>query len=314
MSVYTLPALNDVQLLVQSCGLPPVCVMEPIKGGIENSNFFLSLEDGRVIVLTIFEELNRAEAVFLGPLLAKLSAEALPVAEPFQNAQGEWLHTLAAKPAQLAPRLVGAHPLQPSAEACHEMGAALARLHLALKNYPLQRPHAHGEAWWLAVANRWRALSNDADKALLETVLEKYRTCLPEMLPKGLIHGDLFRDNVLFAEEKISGILDFSECGEGYWLLDIAITTNDFCRAWPLHTPDPIRLQAFLAGYSTQRLLEPAEQQAMPLFQALAAMRFWLSRLEVQARNQAEQRSGETILEKDPREMRDLLAHYVQML
>jgi Ser/Thr protein kinase RdoA (MazF antagonist) len=107
MSVYTHITLADVQPFVAGHGLPPAITLVPIKGGIENSNFFLTLTDGRELVLTIFEELGRDEAGFLGPLLAHLTAQGLPVAGPLADRDGLRLGTLADKPAQLAPRLAG---------------------------------------------------------------------------------------------------------------------------------------------------------------------------------------------------------------
>jgi homoserine kinase type II len=191
------------------------------------------------------------------------------------------------------------------------MGESLALMHVALKDYEVKRQHAHGENWWLAVANHWKEKLPVPDKVLLETVLQRYRECALNTLPQGLIHGDLFRDNVLFEDERVSGILDFSECGQDFWLLDIAITSNDFCRQWPSDKPDAKRLQRFLHGYSRIRPLSTIEQNALPVFQAVAAMRFWLSRLDVQARNQAEGRMGEHVLEKDPNEMRELLRGFL---
>ncbi len=307
MSAYTHVDLADVQPLLAACAMPAAVSLTPIKGGIENSNYFLTLADGSQWVLTLFEELSAGEAHFLGPLLTHLAAAGLPVAAPLHDASGNWLHRLAGLPAQLAPRLSGQHPLHPDTGQCHAMGETLARLHLALRDYPLARSNAHGPDWWAAVAARWEKRLPEADRQLLQATLARYHSLPVDALPQGLIHGDLFRDNMLFTDDRVSGVLDFSECGHDHWLLDIAITANDFCRNWPLHAPDPVRQEAFVSGYESLRPLTQEERKAFPVFLAVAALRFWLSRLEVEERNREEGRGGEHVLQKDPAEMRELL-------
>lgn len=309
MSVYTHITLADVQPFVAGYALPAATALAPIKGGIENSNYFLTLADGRELVLTIFEELPRDEADFLGPLLAHLAAQGLPVAGPLADRHGQRLGTLAGKPAQLAPRLAGRHPEQPDIAQCAAMGRTLARLHLALQGYPLARTNAHGAAWWEAVAARRRPLMSAEEQGLLDRTLGALAAITQRYpsLPAGLIHGDLFRDNTLFSGTTVTGVLDFSECSHDHWLLDIAITANDFCRQWPGDTPDAVRLAAFAGGYGEVRALGADEQAALPVFLAVAAMRFWLSRLDIGQRNAEEGRAGEHVTQKNPDEMKHLL-------
>lgn len=308
MSVYTLLSSADIQSFLAGYDLPPLGGFTPIKGGIENSNYFVELVDGREFVLTLFEELGPEEAGLLGPLLDHLEAAGIPVATPLQDRAGRYLGHLRGRPAQLAPRLPGSHPEAPDADECRAMGRTLAHLHLALEGYPLARRNAHGAAWWEALARRWQPLLPAAESTLLDALLAQHaEACVrhPD-LPRGLIHGDLFRDNTLFLEGSVSAVLDFSEIGHDHLLLDIAITSNDFCRHWPSQAPDPVRRAAFLEGYESARPLTPGEQAALPVFLAVGAMRFWLSRLDVGARNAAENRGGEHVLEKNPGEMREL--------
>lgn len=315
MSVYTLLSLHDIQPFVAGYGLPAATRLTPIKGGIENSNYFLTLADGRELVLTLFEELSADNAAFLAPLLAHLQAAGIAVAAPLPDRKQICLGRLAGKPAQLAPRLPGSHPDAPSLTQCRAMGNALAALHLALQDYPLQRENAHGPAWWDDVAARWQPRLSGADRELLTRALAQYRqTCAaaPD-LPRGLIHGDLFRDNTLFAGDEVSAILDFSETSRDHWLLDISISLNDFCRQWPGDEPDSLRRAAFLQGYEGRRALTAEEKAALPVFLAVAAMRFWLSRLDIGSRNAEEGRGGEHVLEKDPAEMRALCARLLDL-
>jgi homoserine kinase type II len=222
MSVYTLLALHEVQPFVDAYGLPAVTVLTPIKGGIENSNYFLTLADGRDLVLTLFEELSEADAAFLAPLLTHLHDAGVPVAAPLANRHARTLNALAGKPAQLAPRLAGTHPHAASMAQCHTMGRALADLHRALQAYPLQRENAHGQGWWDEVAARWLPLLPESDRALLQETLAQHAaiTARHADLPRGLIHGDLFRDNTLFSGETITAILDFPKPAtmSGCWI------------------------------------------------------------------------------------------------
>jgi homoserine kinase type II len=310
MSVYTLLSLQDIQPFVAAYGLPVATTLTPIKGGIENSNYFLTLADGRELVLTLFEELSATNAAFLAPLLTHLQSAGIAVAAPLPDRHQVRLGRLAGKPAQLAPRLSGSHPDMPSATQCRAMGSALAALHLALQDYPLHRDNAHGPEWWNDVATRWQPRLSVTDRELLTRTLAQYaRVCAEHPdLPRGLIHGDLFRDNTLFSGDSVSAILDFSETSRDHWLLDISITVNDFCRQWPSDEPDSQRRDAFLQGYESRRALTAAEKKALPVFLAVAAMRFWLSRLDIGSRNAEEGRGGEHVLEKDPAEMRALCA------
>ncbi|MFP5430442.1 MAG: homoserine kinase, partial [Gammaproteobacteria bacterium] len=109
----------------------------------------------------------------------------------------------------------------------------------------------------------------------------------------------------------VTGVLDFSECSHDILLLDIAITANDFCRQWPAHEPDGMRLAAFVGGYGEIRALSADEQAALPIFLAVAAMRFWLSRLDIGQRNAEEGRAGEHVTQKNPDEMKRLLAEWL---
>lgn len=318
MSVYTIITPAQLGPLLAAYGFGPLLALEPIQGGIENSNYFLTVGPTaapRQLVLTLFEELDPAAAAFLPPLLRHLEQAGVPVAAPLPTRAGAYQPLFFGKAVQLAPRLQGRHEEAPGAIQCQAMGSALAGLHNALQGYPLHRANAHGAAWWEAVAARWQPRLEPADRQLLDLCLRRYAsTCAAApALPRGLIHGDLFRDNTLYAGDTVSGILDFSEAAEDYLLLDIAITMNDFCRAWPESALNPTHTRAFLAGYGSQRPLQAEELAALPAFLAVAAMRFWLSRLDINARNAAEKRGGEHVLEKDPNEMRDMLADRLQM-
>lgn len=308
MSVYTPLSLSQVQHFSSQYGLQ-VTGIEPIQGGIENSNYFVHLHDGMQLVLTIFEEIDSHEAGLLVPVLSHLAAAGIPVASPLHSLEGQHILNLMQKPAQLAPRLSGSHPMQPHMAQVASMGAGLARLHIALLDYDLQRESNHGQAWWQHTAEHMLANLPSQHAALLQRVFSEFSTAQAAYphRPCGLIHGDLFRDNTLFEGDTLSGVLDFSELSSDELLLDIAICLNDFCSAWPDVALDEAKAQVFLHAYHQLRPLAADEQQLLPVYLAMAACRFWLSRLQVAQRNASESRAGEHVLQKDPEEMRLML-------
>ncbi|HNE92359.1 MAG TPA: homoserine kinase, partial [Agitococcus sp.] len=289
MSVYTELTLSEIQEFVSKYQLQAIAY-QPIQAGIENSNYFVSTANGQEFVLTIFEELNGQEANFLAPLLQHLQQAGVAVAAPLIANNGQSLLTIKEKAAQLAPRIQGQHPLQVNVAQAQVMGEQLAKLHLALKKYPLKRSNAHGAAWWQKEAAKARNGMTQVEQLILDTVLNDFEETTEDFddLPKGLIHGDLFRDNTLFAGDELKAILDFSEAGKDYWLLDIAITINDFCSDWPNVALNQELYHAFLTGYQKVRKLTEDEQEVLPTFLTMAATRFWLSRLSVAKRNVAE--------------------------
>lgn len=319
MSVYTSLSLAQVQQFADHYGLS-VDSITPIQGGIENSNYFVRLSNQRRLkdqqyVLTIFEEINHREAGQLVPVLAHLAVHGIPVANPLTSLDGSVILTLEGKPAQIAPRLPGDHPMQPSVLQVQHMATGLAKLHVALQDYDLQHESAfkqrHGQTWWQQTADALSTTLNTEDSSLLKRVFAEFSTAQADypQRPWGLIHGDLFRDNTLFIEARLSGVLDFSELSSDELLLDIAICMNDFCSAWPAVALDNIKAHAFIAAYAQVRPLTNDERAILPVYLAMAACRFWLSRLQVAQRNACEGREGEHVLQKNPLEMRDMLKH-----
>lgn len=307
MSVYTPLNLQQVQAFVEPYGLV-VVELVPIQGGIENTNYFLVCQDGRQFVLTVFEELDEQAAGELVPVLTYLGQHGVPVAVPLQPA-GQAIRLISGKPAQIAPRLQGEHPMPSTVVQVQAIAQAQARMHVLLQDYPLQRENNHGQAWWAETATSLRQGMDVSDQGLLDQVFERFKAYQAEFTdrPQGLIHADLFRDNTLFTGPELQGILDFSELNRDEFLLDIAITMNDFCSNYPEVTLDEEKADAYLNAYQQVRELTPDEFTCLPVYLAMAACRFWLSRLQVAQRNTAEGRSGADILQKNPLEMRAML-------
>lgn len=306
MSVHTPLSPVQVHAFLQRYGLQQT-THQPILSGIENSNWFIHGPDGQAWVLTVFEVLDLPQAQQLSRLMQILAAQGLPVAAPIAAQDGQAIQTLCGKPAQLAPRLAGVHPERPTVAQCQQMGQALAAMHQALGHVGLKRPHGRGPMWARALAEQLHPHLSAADQELLDTLFAHHDRVNAKniLLPSGLIHGDLFRDNSLFVGDRLTGLLDFSEWGTDARVLDLAITLNDFCSDWPQVQLDDTRVAAFLAGHAQIQPLEAAERQALPLYLALAAGRFWLSRLAVA--HQAEDDASAQVLRKDPDEMRRML-------
>ncbi|WP_410210582.1 homoserine kinase [Aquirhabdus sp.] len=321
MSVYTVVSLDAVQDFAQCFNLH-VVALNPIKGGIENTNYFVTTSDGREFVLTLFEIIPFENANILAELMYRLSTHGLPVAVPLADYAGQRIHILAGKPAQLAPRLAGSSPhlpqqAIPTIPQVEAIGIALAQFHLALQEDPLQhnttRQTTRGHVWWGRIKDELRVHMPLAHQQLVDEVFAKFDLIKRQHpdLPKGLIHADLFRDNTLYVGSQLSGLLDFSEVMVDDWLLDIAITLNDFCSTWD-DVQNPVALNAdkvgiFLAAYQHIRPMTDDELAALSIYLAIAACRFWFLRLDVASVNHAEGRVGEDVMEKDPEEMRRMV-------
>lgn len=323
MSVYTVVTLAEVQAFAQQFNLT-VNKITPIQNGIENSNYFVELDDGRELVLTLFEELSKADAEVLARLMQRLDDHGLPVAVPLANRDSVQLHTLVDKPAQLAPRLVGSSPMRPNVAQAAQMGATLAKMHLALAHDPLEQEQLqqgkqrveYTPAWWETSKDEIKKTLSIEDQELLDCVFTKLSEVQRRYpnLPQGLIHGDVFRDNTLFSGDQISGLLDFTTVTRDVWLMDIAITVNDFCTNYPNVDLNQQRVDAFIAAFDSVRKLTDDERSALPVYLVMAACRFWISRVQTALRNHAENRVNEDVLEKDPNEMRRMVVERLKLI
>ena len=314
MSVYTLLSLEQVQAFALPYGLE-VMDLIPIQGGIENTNYFLVTAHAQQYVLTVFEELDLRGANELPPVLQYLGQQGVPVAVPLSH-HGQFIHWIANKPAQIAPRIAGQHPIPPSLQQVAEIANAQAKLHLALQDFNFERQNNRNHQYWTGVADQLKPEMNQADLALLDRVYTLFHQQRQQHsdLPKGWIHSDLFRDNTLFEGERLQGILDFSEMNQDDLLFDIAIAINDFCTEHPSVELNSDKLDAFIHGYQTVRPLSSDEHACLAIYLAMAACRFWLLRLQVAQRNAQEARQGDDILQKNPLEMRQLLENRLARL
>lgn len=290
MAVYTEVGLDAAAALCERLGLGALTELVGIRSGIENTNYYATTTRGQW-VLTLFERLPRAQLPYYLRLMQHLAAHGIPVPAPQADANGELLHELAGKPAAIATRLPGSHRLAPDAPHCAQVGAMLGRMHVAGAGFALEQPHLRGLAWWIAtvpvVLPHLDGEANAERAALLrdELAFQRELAASPagQALPRGPIHADLFRDNVMFddtaGDDRLCGFFDFYFAGTDALLFDVAVCLNDWCTDLESGRLDEARAEAFVAAYETARPFAPVERRLLPGLLRAAAFRFWLSRL-----------------------------------
>ena len=286
MAVFTTVTPSDAAALVQRLALGELTHLQGISGGIENTNYFLdTVRDGRThhYVLTLFERLTAAQLPFYLFLMQHLAAKGIPVPAPAADPDGQILHSVCGKPAAVVNKLRGRSELAPSPDHCAQVGQMLARMHLAGADYDRQQPNLRGLAWWNDTVPVVLPHVTADQARLLQSELAYQnhiaQTSAYGALPRGPVHADLFRDNVMFDNGVLSGFFDFYFAGCDTWLFDLAVSLNDWCIDLPTGAPVAEREQAMREAYHATRPLTPAEQQLLPAMQRAGALRFWISRL-----------------------------------
>jgi homoserine kinase type II len=282
MAVFTSVTLDDLSQWIKQFPLGKALAMEGIASGIENSNFFLTTERGE-FVLTIFENLDFEQLPFYVQLMRHLAERGVPVPAPVANEAGELVTALHGKPAAIVSKLDGSSQLDPQPVHCAEIGATLARMHLAGRDFPLQQPNLRGLDWWVETVPKVLPYLDPATAALLASELAFQRDFAAGptygALARGPVHADLFRNNVMFVGERLSGCFDFYFAGWDTWLFDLAVTVNDWCIDLDSGKLDEARVLALTRAYHAVRPFTPDEEAAWQPMLRAAALRFWLSRL-----------------------------------
>ncbi len=286
MAVFTAVTPAEAGALTERLGAGALLDLQGIGDGIENTNYFVTTGSGQW-VLTVFERLTAEQLPYYLRLMQHLAQRGLPVPEPRADASGQILHQVAGKPAALVTRLPGQHQLAPDLHHCAQLGGLLARMHLAVADFPLQQPNLRGRGWWATVAADVRPHLSPAQQQLLDAELgfQQQVAASPTFatLPQGAVHADLFCDNVLFdglpGHEKLTGAFDFYFAGTDSFGYDLAVCLNDWCLNADDAGLDEARAQALVQAYEAQRTLTAAEHRLLPALLRAAALRFWLSRL-----------------------------------
>ncbi len=293
MSVFTTLNLDDVRAWLRDFCIGEIIELKGIAAGITNTNYFVIAQDNHLektqYVLTIFEKNNLEELPYFVDLMAHLAKHGVPCPTPILDKNGLALHLLKGKPALMVSCLKGKDIATPNLEQVKQVALTLAKMHLAGQSFKQAGINQRGQDWFEHAAQKVLPhITNVGDANLLKSELDfKYKqdmiaTQAASALPSGVVHGDLFRDNVLFDGDQLGGFIDFYYACHDVWLYDVAIAVNEWClhhNGSDLGNIDQEKVDAFLAAYQTLRSFTPQENQLWLAMLRRAALRFWLSRL-----------------------------------
>ncbi|MDO5640581.1 MAG: homoserine kinase [Neisseria sp.] len=304
MSVYTSVSDDEMRHFLEQYDLGDFVSLQGIAQGITNSNYFLTTSTGK-FVLTVFEALTQQELPFFLLLKQHLSDNGVACPAPLAKKDGHFDSVLAGKPACLVGRLKGSDTSWPTLGQCFHTGAMLAQMHLAGQSFPLKMENPRYTAWWHAAYQRLLPVLEASDAALLKSEIDYLDNHPGGHLPSGIIHADLFKDNVLLDGEQVAGFIDFYYACNGNFMYDLAIAVNDWARTAENKLNSPLE-KAFIKGYESIRPLSEAEKAYYPTARRAGCIRFWVSRLLDFHFPQ----EGEMTFIKDPNAFRDLLLSF----
>ncbi len=308
MAVYTEVSFDEASSLLSRLNLGQLDTLEGCAGGIENTNYFATTDQG-AYVLTLFERLTAVQLPFYLRLMKHLAQHGVPVPEPAMDSDGSLLYAVNGKPATVVNRLKGKSQLTPSPAHCAAVGGMMAKMHLCARDFPMVQPNLRALPWWNATVPVVIPFLTATQSSLLQSELAYQNHVAASStyaaLPRGPIHADLFRDNVMFevghvetgddamvdvnageinagsasAAPTLTGFFDFYFAGVDTWVFDLAVCMNDWCIDLATGAPCRERTHSLLHAYNAVRPLGLAERQALPAMLRAGALRFWLSRL-----------------------------------
>jgi homoserine kinase type II len=305
MSVFTTVTPEQLSQWLRRYPLGELAGLEGIASGIENTNYFVTTSRGRY-VLTLFEKLTPQELPFYLGLMAHLAQHGIPCPQPIADDSGAILGALNGKPAAIVTCVPGRDLNEVEPAHCATIGALLAEMHLAGRSYATPMPNPRGSAWWTAAVPAVLPFLNEQAAALLQAEVRFQAAQRCDVLPRGVIHADLFRDNVLWDGVRVGGIIDFYFACNDVLLYDVAITVNDWCGSADQSLDVP-RARALLQAYQRVRPLAAAERAAWPALLRAGALRFWVSRLY----DKHLPRAGLLTHAKDPRHFQRVLENRI---
>jgi homoserine kinase type II len=310
MSVFTSVSISQLQTWLQNYAIGELVELKGISSGITNTNYFVTTQSNgkkNKFVLTLFEHNALEELPYFIDLMSHLAAHGIPCPKPIADKVGASLHMLNGKPAALISCLNGLDIEAPNVLQCAAVGAVLAKMHIAGQSFEAEFPqhdshNLRGMDWRIKTAAQVLPHLPAADQQLLNETLAFQAEFDTTQLPMGVIHADLFRDNVLFDGNEIGGLIDFYYACHDVLAYDLAIAVNDWCVNvdGSLDTP---RLEAMFNAYQAVRPFASAEHAVWSALLRIAALRFWLSRLYDQIYPQA----GELTHAKDPNHFQRIL-------
>jgi len=300
MSVYTSVNIKELKIWLQDYAFDNLTDYQGIKSGITNTNYFLMTAHDR-FVLTLFEKNTIEDLPYFVDLMSHLATHSFLCPKPILKKNGIALSILKNKPALIVTCLKGKEVTNPEVNHCKAVGKSLAELHVKSANFVAQHQNTRDLSWIKKTAETlFNELPQDESKLLKEEIL--YQEKQNYKLPKSTIHGDLFKDNVLFLNDEVSGFIDFYYACTDYLILDVAIAVNDWCVNSD-GSFDESRLNAFLDAYKKIRSFNDNEDRAWNDVLRLASLRFWVSRLY----DFYHAEEGELTFIKDPNHFKKIL-------
>lgn len=306
MSVFTTVSADELTEWLKAYPLGTLLELKGIASGITNTNYFVTTTTGRY-VLTLFEEHTADELPYFLDLMTHLAERGVPCPHPVKRNDGVQLDELNGKPAALVSCLVGRDIETPNEIHCAEVGRVLANMHLAGESFSGNSHDTRDSVWRQTTADKVFGLLSADDQSMLSQVMQRQASLNLDALPQGVIHADLFRDNVLFDGEKIGGLIDFYYACRGAFLYDLAIAVNDWCVNADGSLDKP-RVMAMLKAYHAVRALTAQEKAVWTDMLPIAALRFWLSRLK----DKHFPHAGELTHAKDPQHFQKILKWEIQ--
>ena len=300
MAVYTDVSDHELQAFVGRYDIGAVVACKGIAEGVENSNFLLQT-DSDTYILTLYEKrVAREDLPFFLGLMEHLAANGFACPTPVRAVDGRTLGELCGRPAAIITFLPGMWPRRITPKHCGEIGRALARMHVAGRGFALRRPNALSVPGWRPLLEQSAARADSVHPGLgpeLEAELALLEAGWPDNLPAGVIHADLFPDNVFFLDGRLSGVIDFYFACNDFFAYDIAICLNAWCFEHD-HSFNITKARQLLTGYQAERAIADVELQALPMLARGSAFRFLLTRLY----DWLHQPDGALVRPKDPLE------------
>ncbi len=305
MAVFTSVTEAELTAWLGDYSLGSLLELQGIPSGIENTNYFVTTSNGR-FVLTLFEKLTADELPFYLNLMAHLARHGIPCPCPVANRKNHFLGEINGKPACIVSRLSGKSLTRPEVEHCAAVGAMLGQMHIAGQSFSEFMANARAASWRASAAPRVLSFLSVQDAELLESEVAFHEQNPLSALPQGVVHADLFRDNVLLDGTHVGGLIDFYFACNDCLLYDVAITVNDWCMGAD-GVPDEVLTRAFLHAYHAVRPLQDVECAAWPIALRAAALRFWISRLY----DLHLPRNGEMVHPHDPEQFKRILQRHI---
>jgi len=281
MAVYTEVGDAELEAFLADYDIGEAEALKGVAEGVENSNYLLTTTKGQYF-LTLYEKrVDPKDLPFFLGLMDHLSARGITCPKPIHGRDGNAIRALAGKPAAVTTFLHGLWPRRIGVHHCGPIGEATARLHLAGRDFAIKRPNALSVQGWRLLFDGVRAHADDVARGLareLDAEIDFFEANWPQGLPGGVIHADLFPDNVFFLHEKLSGLIDFYFACNDALAYDVAICLNAWCFE-PDRSFNATKARALLQGYDKVRPLTAEERRVLPLLARGAALRFLLTRL-----------------------------------